>query len=116
MSGCLRTPGRQRACPGCVLSHHRLVAPGEEPVVRPPRFSSPRFPATPPCGFLCDQGAARTARTRDDGTVMTAGPTGFYTAGDSPPAWRSTRKEDGMMQWYPMACPVCGGDLHDDLE
>jgi ribosomal protein L37AE/L43A len=20
------------------------------------------------------------------------------------------------MQWYPHACPTCGGDLHDDLE
>ena len=20
------------------------------------------------------------------------------------------------MNWYPQACPVCGGDLHDDLE
>jgi hypothetical protein len=20
------------------------------------------------------------------------------------------------VKWYPAACPVCGGDLHDDLE
>ena len=20
------------------------------------------------------------------------------------------------MKWYPQACPVCGGDLHDDIQ
>ena len=21
-----------------------------------------------------------------------------------------------MIEWYPQACPVCGGDIHEDIE